>query len=223
MRALHQEHPGINRMKTLARSNVFWPKINDDLEKLVRTCAACQESTKLPTKNTLCSWFRPDAPWSPIHVDFAGPIEGIFYVVVIDAFSKWREIIPMTSFTSIATLRKLRRPFVQFGLPQTIVSDNGTQFTSAEFHDFCRINGIKHVRSPSGRHRFILGQMDELNASSTHSNAQSERLGAMDWPWTLYTFLFTYRSTRCTALRWTISRRKLHRSTPSQHAGLAEV
>ncbi|PIO53421.1 hypothetical protein TELCIR_25244 [Teladorsagia circumcincta] len=54
----------------------------------------------------------------------------------------------MTATTSIATLRELRRLFAQFGLPQIIVSDNGTQFTSVEFQDFCRNNGIKHVRSP---------------------------------------------------------------------------
>ncbi|PIO77100.1 integrase core domain protein [Teladorsagia circumcincta] len=175
MRALHEGHPGINRMKALARSHVFWTKINDDLEKLVRTCAACQQAAKSPVKNTLCSRSRPDAPWRRIHIDFAGPIDGFSYLVVVDAFSKWPEVIPMTSTTSIATLRKLRRLFAQFGLPQIIVSDNGTQFTSAEFQDFCRNNGIKHEHA-------------------VHCITQ-----------------------------WTISRRKLHRSTPPQHAGPVEA
>ncbi|PIO70934.1 hypothetical protein TELCIR_07185 [Teladorsagia circumcincta] len=52
---------GMNRMKALARSYVFWTKINDDLEKLVRNCAACQESAKSPVKNTLRSWIFAEA------------------------------------------------------------------------------------------------------------------------------------------------------------------
>ncbi|PIO53612.1 hypothetical protein TELCIR_25047, partial [Teladorsagia circumcincta] len=102
MRMLHEGHPGMNWMKALARSYVFWTKINDDLEKLVRHCADCQEAAKSPVKNTLCSWSRPDAPWSRIHIDFAGPMDGISYLVVVDAFSKWPEVIPMKSTTSTA-------------------------------------------------------------------------------------------------------------------------
>ncbi|PIO68628.1 hypothetical protein TELCIR_09575 [Teladorsagia circumcincta] len=158
-------------MKALARSYVFWTKINDDLEKLVRHCADCQEATKSPVKNTLCSWSRPDAPWSRIHIDFAGPMDGISYLVVVDAFSKWPEVIPMTSTTSIATIRELRRLFAQFGLPQIIVSDIGTQFTSAEFQHFAE----RTESSTSGRHRFTPNPMGKLNALSTHSSVQLDR------------------------------------------------
>ncbi|PIO74864.1 integrase core domain protein [Teladorsagia circumcincta] len=195
MKALHEGHPGMNRMKALARSHVFWTKINDDLEKLVRTCAACQEAAKSPVKNTLCSWSRPDAPWSRIHIDFAGPIDGISYLVVVDAFSKWPEVIPMTSTTSIATLRELRRLFAQFGLPQIIVSDNGTQFTSAEFQDFCRSNGIKHVRSPPF-HPQSNGQAERFVDTFKRSLAKMKSNGpTVD---ALHTFLFTYRNTPLT-------------------------
>ncbi|PIO62430.1 hypothetical protein TELCIR_16007 [Teladorsagia circumcincta] len=126
---LHEGHPGMNRMKAPACSYVFWTKIDADLEKLVRICADCQEAAKSPVKNTLCSWPHTDAaPWSRIHIDFADPIDGIPYLVVVDAFSKWLviEVITMTSITSIAKLRELRRLFAQFGVPQIIVSNNET-------------------------------------------------------------------------------------------------
>ncbi|PIO70633.1 hypothetical protein TELCIR_07511 [Teladorsagia circumcincta] len=96
LKMLHGGHPGMNRMKALARSYVFWTRINEDLENLVRTCTYCQEAAKSPVKNTLCSWPRPNSPWSRIHIDFAGPHEGISYLVIVDAFSKWPEVIPMT-------------------------------------------------------------------------------------------------------------------------------
>ncbi|PIO58024.1 integrase core domain protein, partial [Teladorsagia circumcincta] len=193
---LHEGHPGMNRMKALARSYVFWTKINDDLEKLVRTCPGCQEAVKSPLKNTLCSWPHPDVPWSRIHIDFAGPMDGISYSVVVDAFSKWPEVIPMTSTTSTATLRKLRRLFAQFGLPHIIVSDNGTQFTSVEFQNFCRSNGIKHVRSPPF-HPQSNGQAERFVDTFKRSLAKMKNNGpTVD---ALQTFLFTYRNTPCTA------------------------
>uniref|UniRef100_W6NQT5 RNA-directed DNA polymerase n=1 Tax=Haemonchus contortus TaxID=6289 RepID=W6NQT5_HAECO len=148
LKMLHEGHPRINRMKSLARRYVFWTRINEDLEKLVRTCTDCQEAAKSPVKNTLCSWPHPDSPWTWIHIDFAGPHEGISYLVIVDAFSKWHEVIPMTSTTTTATLKELNRLFTQFAFPHVIVSDNGTQFTSAEFQKFCRHRVIEHVRSP---------------------------------------------------------------------------
>ena len=53
----------------------------------------------------------------------------------------------MENATSTATIRYLRQLFAQFGIPETIVSDNGTQFVSVEFKEFCRLNGIRHVQT----------------------------------------------------------------------------
>ena len=66
---------------------------------------------------------------------------------MIDAHSKWIEVIPMNSTTTIATVEKLRVLFAQFGIPDVLVSDNGTNFVSKEFEEFTRRNGIKHVTS----------------------------------------------------------------------------
>ncbi|PIO55758.1 integrase core domain protein, partial [Teladorsagia circumcincta] len=123
-------------------------------------------------------------------------MDGISYLVVVDAFSKWPEVIPMTSTTSTATLRELRRLFAQFGLPQIIVSDNGTQFTSAEFQDFCRSNGIKHVRSPPF-HPQSNGQAERFVDTFKRSIGKMKNNGPpVD---ALHILLFTYRNTPCTA------------------------
>uniref|UniRef100_A0A7I4Y6B5 RNA-directed DNA polymerase n=1 Tax=Haemonchus contortus TaxID=6289 RepID=A0A7I4Y6B5_HAECO len=145
---LHDGHPGMTRMKMLARNYVYWTNINDDIETFVRTCRRCQESAKNPVKTTLHSWPIEDKPWNRIHADFAGPINGKMYFVIVDAYSKWPEIVEMSSVTTSCTIRELRRLFAQFGNPQTLVTDNGTQFTSAEFDDFCTKNGIRHIKSP---------------------------------------------------------------------------
>lgn len=83
--------------------------------------------------------------WSWLHIDLAGPVQGqSFFLVVADAFSKWVEVVPMRSTTSDAVIRALRRMFVTHGLPDVIVSDNGTQFMSTDFEGFLAHRGIQH-------------------------------------------------------------------------------
>ena len=48
--------------------------------------------------------------------------------------------------SALTTIQALRTLFTQFGFPKTIVSDNGPQFVAREFEDFCKANGIQHVR-----------------------------------------------------------------------------
>ena len=67
------------------------------------------------------------------------------FLVVIDAYSKWLEVRLMKSTTSQATIEKLREIFATDGLPITVVSDNGPSFTSHEFQQFLKGNGINHV------------------------------------------------------------------------------
>ena len=143
---LHGGHPGSSRMKTLARMFVWWPNIDQDIEKLVNTCSQCQQVRPSPPASPLQPWHWPTRPWARVHVDFAGPINGKMLLIVIDAHSKWIEAQLMTSTTTTATVEQLRIIFSQHGIPETMVSDNGPQFASEEFEQFCRKNGIRHVR-----------------------------------------------------------------------------
>ena len=69
-------------------------------------------------------------------------------LVLIDAHSKWLEAVPVVRATAEATTSALRHIFATHGLPEVIVSDNGSQFTAAEFENFCKMNGIRHLRTP---------------------------------------------------------------------------
>ena len=148
LQQLHSGHPGIARMKAIARSYVYWPRIDADIEELVKRCVNCASAAKSPVKTTLSSWPMVKSPWSRIHIDFAGPFQGHYFLVIIDAYSKWPEIAMMSQITTSSTIYELKSVFARFGLPQTLVSDNGTQFTSTQFSEFCKTNGINHIRSP---------------------------------------------------------------------------
>ena len=92
------------------------------------------------------SWLGPNKAWECIHIDHAGPLEGKILLVVVDAKTKWIEVIPVPSTSSDATIMALQNLFASFGFPKSLVSDNATGFCSTEFSIFLGCNGIKHIR-----------------------------------------------------------------------------
>ena len=73
---LHLNHPGMVRMKSLARLQVWWPNLDSDIEQTVRDCSDCQANrckTPLKVNNP---WIWPTRPWQRLHVDFSGPFNG---------------------------------------------------------------------------------------------------------------------------------------------------
>ena len=147
LRELHGGHPGISRMKTLARMFVWWPGMETDIETVVQQCHECQQQRPSPPPAPLHPWEWPSRPWARLHLDFAGPFLGHMFLVLVDAHSKWLEVIQMSTTTSQATITSLRHIFARFGLPTTLVTDNAKSFTSDEFESFLKKNGIYHITS----------------------------------------------------------------------------
>ena len=147
LQELHEGHPGMTKMKALARMYVWWPWMENDDETTVRTCAECQTVRAASPVAPLHPWKWPTRPWARLHLDYAGPFLGKMFLVLIDAHSKWIEAICTLSATSDMVIQELRTLFAQFGLPETIVTDNGSCFVSEEFETFLKENGIMHITS----------------------------------------------------------------------------
>ena len=79
-------------------------------------------------------------------MDFAGPYQSKMFLIVVDAHSKWPEVIQMSSTSAEQTVVVLRQLFATYGLPLQLVSDNGPQFTAVEFQHFLKGNGVKHIQ-----------------------------------------------------------------------------
>ena len=116
---------------------------------------------------------------------------GQMFLVIVDAHSKWLDAHIMSSITSTKTIQVLRSVFATHGLPQKVVTDNGTSFTSQEFQEFMKANGIKHVTS-SPYHPSTNGlaercvQTMKLGIKRTKGGSLQEKLSK---------FLFDYRIT----------------------------
>ena len=130
---LHRRHPGIVRMKALARSYMCGGlTLTTKLKRVhAKSCSSCQANKHAPAKAPLHPWNWPIAPWEWVHIDFTGPVSEKMLLALTDVHSKWPEVAVMDSTTSTKTITVLREIFARFGLPRQVVSDNGSQFTSS--------------------------------------------------------------------------------------------
>ena len=149
LEVLHESHIGVVK-KALARSYILWPGIDREIEELARGCSGCQRVQHAPKSSPTSSVgvaIFPLATYSRYYYDYAGPFLGMTFLVVVDASSKWPEVITMHSTTASKTIEVLRAVFARNGLPEQLVSDNGQQFIAEEFQLFLKMNGVKHITS----------------------------------------------------------------------------
>ena len=142
---LHLGHFGMQRMKQLARTAVYWPNIDEDIEATCRHCVPCGEHQNKPPKPAVHPWMLPEKPWSRLHLDHAINFMGYNWLVLTDAYSKYPCIHPTQSVTAKATIDLLEEDFAHFGYPHTLVTDNASAFLSEEFQCWCKERGIAHL------------------------------------------------------------------------------
>ena len=124
-------------------------------------------------------------PWSKVAADLCD-LNGRTLLVISDYYSNYIEVARITSITSRSIIRELKAVFARFGIPEVFVTDNGAQFSSAEFAVFARTWGFDHVTS-SPRYPESNGKAE--NAVKTIKRlfkkckdaGQSEYLALLDW------------------------------------------
>jgi transposase InsO family protein len=150
------------------RQGFYWPSAVADAEHIVRTCSGCQyyaRQTHLPARalQTIpITW--PFAVWG---LDMVGPLPkvpgGFTHVfVAIDKFTKWIEARALTKITSAEAVNFFKDILYSFGVPNTIITDNATQFTGKKFTSFCDEFGIQ-VSWSAVAHPRTNGQVERAN------------------------------------------------------------
>lgn len=147
MELLHANHPGSTTMKACARSYVWWPGLDENIEMCVNRCRQCQEVRNEPKSAPRQFLQKPENPWSKLHLDFAGPFKNNVFLIIVDSYSKWLEVKVVKNQSSAEVIRCLRELFASHGVPDTIISDNGAAFVSDEIKGFYELNGIKYYTS----------------------------------------------------------------------------
>lgn len=143
---IHDGHQGLSKCRDRANAAVWWPGISTQLKNKVSSCQSCCELRRAQQREPLISTPLPDRPWQRIAVDLCEHNKQN-YLIISDYYSRYIEILHMKTTTSALVSLKLKATCARYGIPDVVVSDNGPQFTSAEFQDLARELDFKHVTS----------------------------------------------------------------------------
>ena len=125
LRDFHTRYLGIDKMMSLMRSYVYWPKIDNNIRDMIEKCKVCVLAAKVPP--LLSNLGQKQINFGRrIPVDSVGPLEDFYHLIVVDTYSKWPEVPRCWRPTTGATIGFLHELFVRFGVVNCVVSDNGS-------------------------------------------------------------------------------------------------
>ena len=142
---IHHGHQGINRCNLRIKSSVWWPSISHEMEAFIKQCPHCKQFA-IPPREPMISSPLPSYPWEKVGADLF-ELDKTSYLIVVDYFSRFPEVIRLTSTTSKSVITALKSIFSRYGVPATLLSDNGPQFCSAEMKEFSKSYCFDHVTS----------------------------------------------------------------------------
>jgi transposase InsO family protein len=140
----HEGHLGMTKMKQRLRASYWWPGMDKEVESFVKNCRSCILVGAPDPPPPVARRELPDGAWQHLAVDFLGPLgrQSEYVFVVVDYFSRFMELVIMKTTTTDRVILALRTMIGRYGYPISITADNGPQFRSLEFANFCRDEGI---------------------------------------------------------------------------------
>ena len=117
---IHEGHQGIERCCMRANSCVWWPGLSTHIAQKVRSCTICCRDS-IHRKEPLITSPLPEHPWQVVGTDFF-EFERKNYLVVVDYFSRYPELVKMPSTTSNSTISALKAIFARYGIPEVLRS-----------------------------------------------------------------------------------------------------
>ena len=145
---LHQFHQGIRKSQLLMCGSFFWPSINKAIKEVVCQCEACTWFQSQNAAAPLTPTPTPSHPWQMCATDIF-TLEGIDHLLVGDFYSKMILVrcLPPGQSNANKVISLLKEMFSEHDIPEVLCSDNGPQYASAQFANFCISWGISHETS----------------------------------------------------------------------------
>ena len=139
-------HLSLHKCRQRVQESVWWPAVASDLKDWIEKCMFCQQNCRQQHAEPLKPSVLPERPWVKIGMDLCY-LDGKDYLIVIDYFSRWLEIVHLQDTTSLTVIRTVKNLFARWGIPEIVRSDNGPQFTSSLFKAFAEEYGFLHTTS----------------------------------------------------------------------------
>ncbi|XP_044181741.1 uncharacterized protein K02A2.6-like [Acropora millepora] len=146
IRKLHTAHRGTEFTLRNARSCVFWPGINSQIEDICKNCNTCAQHARQHPREPLNPYPVPTLPWQLVSQDLFA-LNGSAYLITVDHHSDFYKLDRLPSIQSSSVIQTTKQHFSRHGVPHTLIPDNGAQFTSEAFRAFAEKYKFKHITS----------------------------------------------------------------------------
>eukprot|EP00794_Sanderia_malayensis_P000882 gene882-biopygen147 len=193
-------HPGFFRMYRKMQQSYFWPTMKTDIKRHVKHCNDCarfkstKPATKTPLKNIVT-----ERPLQIVAMDFVGPLPrsdkgNVYALVMIDHFTRWPAVYAVENTEAETVARKLVEFTHIYGIPEQLLSDRGSKFTSALMKALCKQLGVKKIFTCSFRPSSN-GLNEHLNGTLFHGIKMYASKKPSTWDEYLDAVTFAYRTT----------------------------
>ena len=185
MAVTHASHIGVEACIRRARDCLYWPLMSKEMKEYIARCDVCMAHRNEQRRKAIQQHEFVGKPWSKVTADLCD-LDKPTLSVISDYFSNYIEVAHVQSVTTRSIIKELKAVFARFSIPNTLVTNNGPQFASAEFAVFARTWEFDHVTS-SPKYPHSNGKAE--NAVKTvksifkkyKESGRSEFLALLDW------------------------------------------
>ena len=162
-------HEGIARTKARLKKHTYWKNMDKDIRNYVNGCEVCKlaKPSHLP-KQFIGEFPHPKRIFERLHIDIIGPFKTTknknkYILAAIDAFTHWCILEPISNKTTKNVISVVEKSIIgQFLKPEIIVCDQGTEFSSYDFKNFCHEQNIQ-LHLCAAYHHASNGMVERLN------------------------------------------------------------
>ena len=192
-------HPGVERTRQAIRAKFVWPNMRQEVSRWARECLDCQRAKITRHTNPPIAEFQvPQRRFSHIHADLVSmPLSNGYnhLLTIVDRFTRWPTAIPLKDIAASTVIDALTHSWIStYGIPETITTDRGSQFTSGMWTQLLRVWGIKH-NTTTAYHPQSNGLVERLHRRLKESLITLCRDEKENWFWALPMTLLALRTT----------------------------
>ena len=152
LQALHASHKGIESTLRRARETIYWPNMKSDIKDFTSKRETCASYSTRQQKETLISHEVPDRPCAKISTDLFN-LDHKNYILTVDYFSGFFEIDRLYDQKVSTVIRKLKTHMARHGIPDELLADSGSRYTSREFKSFAKEYNFNHMTTSPYHHQ----------------------------------------------------------------------
>ena len=146
LHAIHYSHLGADTCLHKAKEVLFWPGMSAQVKDFISQCSVCNQFLSKQKKEPMIIHDIPDKPWSKVGIDLFN-FNSRDYVIIVDYYSDFWELKELSTTTCASIVKFCKEQFARYGIVDVLMSDNGPQFSCAEFSEFAKAWCFNHCTS----------------------------------------------------------------------------